>query len=83
MVDFKLISFENGTAEYEYYPEGTYDQKPGIISFDTSSGEFTLKTVSEYESTFYFRIYASHSQKKIKKLYEKGTLPEKGLVMWC
>ena len=83
MVDFKLISFKNGIAEYEYYPEGTYDQKPGIISFDTSSGEFTLKTVSEYESTFYFHIYASHSQRKIKELYEKGTLPEKGLVMWC
>lgn len=82
MVDFNLISFANGIAEYEYFPDVAYDKKPGIISFDTSSSEFFLKTVSEYESNSTCYMYASHAQWKIRELYKKRSLPEKGSVMW-
>lgn len=82
MVDFNLISFENGIAEYEYFPDVAYDKKPGIISFDTSNNEFILKTVSEYEANSACYMYASHAQWKIRELYKKGTLPEKGVIKW-
>ena len=47
MVIFKLISKENGIYVYEYYPEGDFSKKPGIVKLDTNKQKLELIVMAE------------------------------------
>ena len=47
MLKFKLISKENGIYIYEYYPEGDFSKKPGIVKLDTNKEEIEVVVMAE------------------------------------
>ena len=47
MVEFKLKSKENGIYIYEYYPEGDFSKKPGIVKLDTNKEEIEIAVMAE------------------------------------
>ena len=47
MVTFKLKSKENGIYIYEYYPNGDFSKKAGVIRLDTVAQETKIEKVAE------------------------------------
>ena len=47
MLKFKLISKENGLYIYEYYPDGDFSKKPGIVSLDINTQEIKILVAAE------------------------------------
>ena len=72
MLKFKLKSKENGIYIYEYYPEGDFSKKPGIVKLDTNKEEIEIAVMAEKD---FVRIITAEelneSRESMNKLRQK------------
>ncbi len=83
MLEFKLISKENGVYIYEYYPDGNFSKKPGIVKLDTNKQKIELVVMAEED---FVRIITAEelneSRESMNKLRQEEGLPPFTEVEW-
>ena len=80
MLKFKLISKENGIYIYEYYPEGDFSKKPGVVSLDINTQEIKILVAAEEDT--HFQWFGGHMLMYLECRLEDSNFEEEGMVAW-
>ena len=78
MLDLKLVSKDDKSVTYDYYPENEKVSGRIIISIDDCEILYTKK--SEYDQDT--SNYLGHAIYRIKKYIKNNEFPETDLVAW-
>lgn len=73
MLEYRLISDENGIRKYAYYVEGIMDSEPGIVAFGDGRKKFRIKKAPSDD----FGLYIGHAFSGI------DVSRDSGCVAWC
>ncbi|PCF48458.1 hypothetical protein [Staphylococcus delphini] len=80
MLDLILVSKDEKSVTYNYYPNGS--EKSGRVTIGINDLEIINHELSEYEKFYETRKYLGHAIHRIKENIKINEFPETELVAW-